>query len=789
MSGISCFMAYSSDKYNIEETLESAKEAINKNGILNITSWKDLNITGAIIIDKILEKIEESQLFICDLSSLNANVLFELGYAIARKKKIWILLNESYVDSISEFIKFNLLTIVGYTTYCNSTDITTKLYEEQPYENLEGGININKKTDKDKILLYIKSNIPTEPSIHVDTIVQRGPFKNIIDDPVEGNNSLNWYLTSVSSSTIVLTHFLAENHANNISHNAKCAFISGLAHGFQKPLLMLAHQPFNPPLDYRSILKSHKTKDQAVQIAHDFINTEYSRIVQEEANYNNYKENIKHADQLQNVNLGEFVAENEERELSNYYIKTAAYTHAFRSDRTLFVGRKGTGKSANLIYLTQTFSADKKVVVCKIQPVSYELEGIIRMLTLAIPISEQGFLVESLWEYLIYSEISKTVFNALASRPTYISPNDDELNFINYVNQNQNIIMNDFSIRLENVVKQITELKELETNTAEQTRIKLSEKLHATVLRNVRRLLGAILKDKKKVVVLIDNLDKAWDGKKDISKLSLLITGLLSVSEKVVLDFQKNNNNKVPINFSLLIFLRNDIFNEILNLVKEKDKIPFTQILWNDRDLLIRVLEERFINSIENIMPENIWENYFCKKVKGIITKDYILNSILPKPRDLLFLAKAAQDIAINRKHSKIEEEDIIEAEKQYSKHALDTIVTEGTSKCNQIEEFLYEFVSHSEIITIDEIENAIMQTNIKEDINVIIDLLLDLLFMGIECRENEFTYIYDAKDKNKYSTMERKLLESTPNKIRRFKINKAFHAYLEVTSERQGMN
>ncbi len=782
MTGISCFMAYSSDKYSIGETLEFAKEAINKNGIVNIISWKDLKITGAIIIDKILEKIEESQLFICDLSSLNANVLFELGYAIARKKKLWILLNESYVDSISDFNKFSLLTIVGYTTYCNSIDITKKLYKEQPYENLEGGININQKNTKENILLYIKSNISTEASIHVDTIVQKGPFKTIIDDPVEGNNSLNWYLSSVSSSTIVLTHLLAENHANSTFHNAKCALISGLAHGFQKPLLMLAHQPFNPPLDYRGMLKSHNTKDQAVQITHYFINTEYSRIVQEEANYNNYKENIKHADQLQNVNLGEFVAENEERELENYYIQTAAFTHAFRSDRTLFVGRKGTGKSANLIYLTQAFSSDKKIVVCKIQPVSYELEGIIRMLTLAIPISEQGFLVESLWEYLIYSEIAKTVFNSLISRPTYISPEDVELKFISYVNNNQNIILNDFSIRLENVVKQITELNELETDTAEQTRIKLSEKLHITVLNNLRILLGTILKDKKKVVVLIDNLDKAWDGKGDVSKLSLLITGLLSVSEKIVLDFQKNNNNKVPINFSLLIFLRNDIFNQILHLVKEKDKIPFTQILWNDRDLLIRVLEERFINSVENITPDNIWENYFCQKVNGKNTKDYILDSILPKPRDLLFLAKAAQDIAINRKHSKIEEEDIIEAEKQYSKHALDTIITEGISNFNQIEEFLYEFVSHREIITINDIETAINQLNIKEEINVIIDLLLDLLFIGIECRENEFTYIYDAKDKNKYSTMERKLLESMPNKIRSFKINKAFHAYLEIT-------
>src|ERR1039458_5314731 len=43
------------------------------------------------------------------------------------------------------------------------------------------------------------------------------------------------------------------------SNNAKVALVSGMALGFGKPLLMLAHEPYASPVDYRDLLKTHAT--------------------------------------------------------------------------------------------------------------------------------------------------------------------------------------------------------------------------------------------------------------------------------------------------------------------------------------------------------------------------------------------------------------------------------------------------------------------------------------------------------------------------------------------------
>ena len=53
-----------------------------------ITAWEDLKNNGRILINAIFDTIDECDIFACDLTYLNHNVLFELGYAIASKKTI-----------------------------------------------------------------------------------------------------------------------------------------------------------------------------------------------------------------------------------------------------------------------------------------------------------------------------------------------------------------------------------------------------------------------------------------------------------------------------------------------------------------------------------------------------------------------------------------------------------------------------------------------------------------------------------------------------------------------------
>jgi hypothetical protein len=69
----------------------------------------------------------------------------------------------------------------------------------------------------------------------------------------------------------VSCHFLSTDHKNWELQNAKHALIAGLAHGLGKPLLILAHEPYVPPIDYRDLLRGHHTAASAEAIYGDWL--------------------------------------------------------------------------------------------------------------------------------------------------------------------------------------------------------------------------------------------------------------------------------------------------------------------------------------------------------------------------------------------------------------------------------------------------------------------------------------------------------------------------------------
>lgn len=238
-------------------------------------------------------------------------------------------------------------------------------------------------------------------------------------------------------------------------------------------------------------------------------------------------------------------------------------------------------------------------------------------------------------------------------------------------------------------------------------------------------------------------------------------------------------------NLSLIIFLRSDIFAQVIKYARERDKIPYSRIAWDDREVLLRVLEERFLADPSPLAhPNEVWDRYFCRNVKGIPTTEYLTKCILPRPRDLIYLCKTAIAQAVNRRHTRVEEDDILVAQKKYSQYALDSIVVENSIQVETLEELLYEFVGSAEVIGRDNILQAIKACGIPTSkLDEVIDLLCDLTFLGREVQSSRFEFQYNDEDKAKLQVMARKAADARGDKLERFRINEAFHAYLEIVS------
>jgi hypothetical protein len=319
--------------------------------------------------------------------------------------------------------------------------------------------------------------------------------------------------------------------------------------------------------------------------------------------------------------------------------------------------------------------------------------------------------------------------------------------------------------------------------STEMQRLRISELLHGDLLPKLRLLIGAVLNRKQKVAILVDNLDKAWDQRADLATLSQLLFGLLSVSGRISQEFDKSGLWRTPANVSLVLFLRSDIYAHVITYAKERDKLPVRFIYWDDPRLLLRVIEERFARTSPAVIsrPEEIWANFFCDQVFGIPVQRFISSAIIPGPRDLIYLLRSALDQAVNSGHVRIEAEDLLGAEKQYSRYALDSLVVEGATEVNKLEDVLYEFAGAPDVIDLDVIAKALHAARNGEEPCTVADKLVDLTFLGLEVQPNRFEFLFNDSERPKFRSMARRVSENSSAGVQRFRIARPFHAYLEI--------
>jgi hypothetical protein len=202
----------------------------------------------------------------------------------------------------------------------------------------------------------------------------------------------------------------------------------------------------------------------------------------------------------------------------DYFVDTTSYEDALYGRHTIFVGRKGSGKTANFLKLASELEEDARNLVCIIKPVAYELQGIMQLLRRYKERDEKGYVVESLWKFLLYTEIANATAHSIEGRQ-FVPRSEDETALLALLEQHEGMLKEEFSVRLERCIGNLisTQQRKNQEESIEGFRIAVSETLHAGILRDVRLSLGKVLARKKRIAILIDNLDKAWDKASDIN--------------------------------------------------------------------------------------------------------------------------------------------------------------------------------------------------------------------------------------------------------------------------------
>lgn len=791
---IDVFYAYPSRPESMGETITNAVAELRGDRVvkdlhIRLRPWPDMRTSGKTIITEITKTIDRCAVFVCDLTYPNLNVTFELGFAIGRFKRLWISLNTSIEGAAKQYNRtFAGIVGAGYYGYENHHDISAGFLNDSPWRSLDEHLlseSYRRPAPRPELptLLYVKPPVNTDAVIVTLEDLQTSEFKEslIVDDPRENPaQTLEWYAEKISLADAVIVHLLADEHRDSLLHNAKASFVAGLAHGLRKKnLLMLAHTPFEPPTDYRLLLKSHSTAEECKRCVTAWLR---GLEIPRRRPRRSEEETRRKAStlELRNMSIGEPVAEHENLQLDEYFVETAAYFHALEAQATIMIGRRGTGKTANLIALQVAFRGDRRNHVCTVKPVGYEVEGLVRLLKEDLHEAERGYLIDSLWKFLIYSELAASVCRELEARPTHQVPSASEDRLMKHVEANASILLPPFSQRLDRAVRSLVGVGNLAAR--EEQRNRISENLHTALLGDLRRLLGDVLSDRNKVAILIDNLDEPWGPGRETSGLADLLLGLLRVSRDVCADLQHEDYWQKGIHVSLTIFLRSDIFAHVQPLTSEQDKWPLYRVTWNDRAVLLRVLDERLRHRAPTRFDaEDIWEQLFAQKVVGLPTRDFVLDNTLARPRDVIYLVREAMAKAVNRGHATVTPEDFLAAREEYSRYVFTSILKEDDPEKQKLEAVLYEFAGAPKRVTAPDVASRIAKAGVSEaDVDFYINLLCDVNFLAIQTA-SVFKFASDEREREMLRSVAKKLAAERGWGEEGYEINAAFYQALQI--------
>jgi hypothetical protein len=548
-------------------------------------------------------------------------------------------------------------------------------------------------------------------------------------------------------------------------------------------LLILAEEDYTAPLDYRELLYAYTTAEDCRTRSTYWLTRALAGAYHAMRDVEAHEKRVRLSTELKSVNLGEYVAENESGDLERYFLETPAYDDVVNGATRILVGRKGAGKSATLLRAAEELRSDRRQLVCVIKPSGYDLEGVVRLLRRYQHQDARGYLVESLWKYLLYSELALALEQDVARRPAGALPDTPEWSLMEYVSANAEWLKNDFSVRLERVVSRLLSLED--AAGIEDERRGISQLMHSGPIAELRTLLADALVGRTRVAILVDNLDKAWNRSTDVADLVSLLLGLLTSVEAIPLELDNSPYTHDTARVTLSIFVRSDIYASITRAAREPDKLPSRRLTWPEPDDLIRLVEERFVaNRPTPEEPTNLWSKFFTPRVRGQVTAEYLVGVTLARPRDVLYITRAAIDRAVARRHVRVEEEDVLEAERLYSQWAFEALRVEADIDVPSLDDLLLEFAGAPATLTKGEIQEIIEKSGTGGPPQSVLEQLRGAGFLGVETQPGEFTFTDEPRERQKADVLAERLASARADAVR-YRVHRAFWSYLEIAEQR----
>jgi nucleoside 2-deoxyribosyltransferase len=353
MTTITAFVAYPAGSNLVVDAIRAAVGHVRaRPNPVSLDTWEEVDIPGRFIASEILQRIEECDVLVADVSRLNFNVAYEVGYGIGKGKRILLIKHRAVQEQSPTIQEVGIFDTLGYREYSAADELATFLANVRDLRPIHVAEKRNEKTP-----IYL---VQPKTKTDYDGLIVAGVKKSLLYfrsfDPAEttrlpGPDAV----AKVSESYGVICHFLPSEHVDANVHNIRSAFVAGLADGMERRSLFIQTGDTPVPIDLRDFVTMCRFPNEFKEA----IGNLAERVYEDRSAIGALKPTGSES-LLEIADLGASAAENEITSLGEYYLETDAFRRAKRREVRLVTGRKGSGKTAIFFMLRDIVRAQRR---------------------------------------------------------------------------------------------------------------------------------------------------------------------------------------------------------------------------------------------------------------------------------------------------------------------------------------------------------------------------------------------------------------------------------------------
>ena len=743
--------------------------------------WEDF-VKNDFLFSKVCNGIFGHDYLLAEVTEPNANVLLEIGYALA-VGRLPILLQDKNLKPwprrlLTTLENCHYETRTDIHQYINSLRTGPREVPQTPDRRLpfleNMGIFLEEETRG--TVYHLKPKQSADWISRVDKVLKRSHYKLSSMDPSDSvYDEFYSQARQIQHASLIVASLLSENNRDYEQQNANVSLLIGFAIGLGKQVLVLQHEPLAPILDLGSVARPIETEIQAERIVQSWIDKHTTLSISEAAEFRRLAQRRDQTDQIRSLYLGPPDALQDHR-LLDYFVPTKEYQDAVEGRRTLFIGRRGSGKSANFQAVTEELRQSSDTVVSGIAPDDFELERISAFVENEYAMTNPKLVFQNMWNYVLMLELLKSL--SQRSDLLYTSPDDLLREYLRqYYDSSQEELSLDFGRR---VIQTLNAMITTEIDVSPEKRQANAEQV-ITSLRDYdlgRRLKEFAIRENITFFIVADDLDKHWRPE-SMQSIDLLI-GLIDEVDRLKRFFGKHLN--------VVLFLREDIYSVLARYDDDLPKRNLLRLEWTQSNLKHLVARRLDVTMQQDTDDDNTtWVAIFPEKVEGKEASTYILSRSRPRPRDVLDLCQKSIDQAQRNGHGFVTAQDILDGERAFSDGLFWSLSAEFKGLYPQLEDVLFQFAGIAQAIgwsDFKKVASVAIATNqpvlakwVKNG-SVNVETLLDILFtiglLGLSRRWGTEPHFSNGR------TFSETWAVVGPNPI--VHIHPAFRSYLEVS-------